>query len=46
MVDAFERMHSHPYFFRNLIEVLLLDTTLSINESVERVRHRVAIELG
>ncbi len=46
MVSAFERLHSNPYFFRNFIEVLLLDTTLSIKDGVEHVRHRIAVELG
>jgi hypothetical protein len=46
MVNAFDQLHGNPYFFRNLIEVLLLDTTLSIDDGVERVRHRIAVELG
>lgn len=46
MVNAFDQLHGNPYFFRNLIEVLLLDTTLSIEDGVERVRHRIAVELG
>lgn len=46
MESAFERLHSNPYFFRNLIEALLLDTTLSVNDAVESVRHRIAVELG
>jgi len=46
MLSAFDRLHGNPYFFRNLIEVLLLDTTLSINDAVENVRSRIAIQLG
>ncbi len=46
MVGAFERLHSNPYFFRNFIEVLLLDSTLSIKDGVEHVRQRIAVELG
>ena len=46
MLAAFERLHSNPYFFRNFIEALVLDTTLSIPDAVESVRHRIAVELG
>ena len=46
MLVAFERLHSNPYFFRILIEALVLDTTLSITDAVESVRHRIAVELG
>ncbi len=46
MLAAFERLHTNPFFFRNLIEVLLLDTSLGIEEAVERVRYRIAAELG
>jgi hypothetical protein len=46
MLTAFEQLHSNPYFYRKLIEVLLLDTALGTDQGVERVRHRIVIELG
>lgn len=46
MLDGFEQLHRNPYFFRHLIEVLLLDKELAVDEGVERVRHRIAVELG
>jgi len=46
MLAAFEHLHTNPFYLRNLIEVLLLDTSLDIEEAVERVRYRIAAELG
>lgn len=43
---AFNQLHRNPYFFRTLIETLLLNTDNSIAETLEQVRYRIAADLG
>lgn len=46
MLSAFETLHANPYFFRVLIETILLDPALSVESALERVRDRIAVDLG
>jgi hypothetical protein len=46
MVAAFDQLHRNPYFFRKLLEILLLNTQLNIIEAVSQVRYRIAMDLG
>ena len=42
---GFEALHRNPYFFRLLIEALLLDPASSVGQGVARVRERLGEEL-
>lgn len=46
MLSAHDRLHNNPYFFRSLIETLILDSSLSVDEAVVRVKERIAVDLG
>lgn len=46
MLDAHTQLHQNPYFFRSLIETLLLDPTLTDDVALHRVRDRIALDLG
>ena len=44
-IAGFEALHRNPYFFRLLIEALLLDPASSVADGVTRVRARLGEEL-
>ncbi len=46
MLDAHTQLHHNPYFFRSLIETLILDSTLTVDVALSRVRDRIALDLG
>ncbi len=46
MLAAFQALHANPYFFRLLVETMILDPTLTVERVLERVRYRIADELG
>ena len=46
MLRAFEKLHANPYFFRMLVETLLHDPALGVEAALERVRERIAADLG
>lgn len=46
MLSAYSKLHGNPYFFRNLIDLLMLNPSLTAKEGVEHVRQQIAIELG
>ena len=46
MLRAFEKLHANPYFFRVLVETLLHDPALDVDTALERVRERIAADLG
>ena len=46
MLDAFEDLHRNPYYFRMLVETMLLNPRLAVQAALHDVRHRVASELG
>lgn len=46
MLDAFDVLHRNPYYFRMLVETMLLNPGLAIASALREVRHRVAAELG
>ena len=46
MLRAFEKLHANPYFFRMLVETLLHDPALDVEAALERVRERIAADLG
>ena len=46
MLLAFERLHANPYFFRVLVETMLHDPGLTVDSALERVRDRLAVDLG
>ena len=45
LLSAFDQLHRNPYFFRALVETLLLNPHLAVAEGLEQVRRRVADEL-
>ena len=46
LLRAFEKLHANPYFFRMLVETLLHDPALDVEAALERVRERIAADLG
>ena len=46
MLCAFEKLHANPCFFRMLVETLLHDPALDVEAALERVRERIAADLG
>ena len=46
MLDAFDRLHRNPYFFRLLVQRLLHDPEHTVGSALEDVRERIAAELG
>ena len=46
MLDAFDRLHRNPYFFRLLVQRLLHDPEHTVASALEDVRERIAAELG
>ena len=46
MLCAFERLHANPYFFRVLVETMLHDPDLTVDSGLERMRDRIAVDLG
>ena len=45
-LEVFESLHANPYFFRLVIETLVLHPDLDIARAAEQVRVRVAARLG
>ena len=46
MLDAFDRLHRNPYFFRSLVQTILYDAEHTISSALEHVRERIAADLG
>ncbi len=46
MVAAFDRLHRNPYYFRTLVETMLMNPRFGTAEAIADVRDRVAAELG
>ncbi|MCY3546838.1 MAG: ATP-binding protein [Gemmatimonadetes bacterium] len=46
MLDAFNRLHRNPYFFRLLAQTMLYDAEHTISSALEHVRERIAADLG
>lgn len=46
MVAAFDQLHRNPYYFRTLVETMLMNPQFDTAEAVAEVRDRVAAELG
>ena len=46
MLDAFNDLHRNPYYFRMLVETMLLNPRLATETALLDVRQRVALELG
>ena len=46
MLAAFQALHVNPYFFRLLVETMILDPILTVERALEQVRYRIADELG
>ena len=46
MLDAFDRLHRNPYFFRLLVQTMLHDAEHTISSAREHVRERIAADLG
>ncbi len=46
MLEAFDRLHRNPYFFRLLVQTLLYDADHSVRSALEHVQERIAMELG
>lgn len=46
MLAAFNDLHRNPYYFRILVETMLLNPHLATKTALLDVRHRVAAELG
>ncbi|MYJ74533.1 MAG: ATP-binding protein [Gammaproteobacteria bacterium] len=46
MLDAFAVLHRNPFYFRMLVETMLLNPGLTIADAVREVRHRIVAELG
>jgi uncharacterized protein len=45
-VTAFGSLHGNPYYFRKLIELMLVQPKLTIRQSLEGLRERIAEEQG
>lgn len=46
MLDAFDRLHRNPFFFRLLVQTMLYDPEHTVDSALEDVRERIAAELG
>ena len=46
MLSAFEQLHGNRYFFRVLVETMLHDPGLTVGSALDRVRDRLAVDLG
>ena len=46
LLNAFNTLHGNPYYFRTLVESMLLNPGLTTAEALLEVRHRIAAELG
>ena len=46
MLDAFDRLHRNPYFFRLLVQTMLYDAEYTISSALDHVRERIAADLG
>ena len=46
MLDAFDRLHRNPYFFRLLVQTMLYDAEHTISSALDHVRERIAADLG
>lgn len=46
MLDAFDRLHRNPYFFRLLVQTMLYDPEHTVSSAVEHVRERISADLG
>ena len=46
MLEAFDRLHRNPYFFRLLVQTLLHDADHSVRSALEHVQERIAADLG
>ena len=46
MLAAFNALHGNPYYFRTLVESMLLNPGLTTTTALSEVRHRIAAELG
>ncbi|MDE0226462.1 MAG: ATP-binding protein [Gammaproteobacteria bacterium] len=46
MLTAFNDLHGNPYYFRTLVESMLLNPGLTTAAALLEVRHRIAAELG
>ena len=46
MLDAFDRLHRNPYFFRLLVQRMLYDPEHTVGSALKDVRERIAGDLG
>ena len=46
MLDAFERLHRNPHFFRLLVQTMLLEPEHTVGSALDHVRERIAADLG
>ena len=46
MLGAFQVLHGNPYYFRTVVEAMLLNPSLDVSTAIEDVRGRIADELG
>ena len=46
MLDAFDRLHRNPYFFRLLVQTMLYDPDHTVSSGLEHVRERISVDLG
>ncbi|MDE2973448.1 MAG: hypothetical protein OXU64_01825 [Gemmatimonadota bacterium] len=46
MLDAFDRLHRNPFFFRLLVQTMLYDPEHTVDSALQDVRERIAAELG
>lgn len=46
MLAAFNNLHRNPYYFRMLVETMLLNPHLTTAAALRAVRDRIAVELG
>ena len=46
MLDAFDVLHRNPYYFRALVETVILNPSLATDTALREARHRIAAELG
>lgn len=46
MIDAFDRLHRDPYFFRLLVQLMLYDTGHTARSAMKALEERVAAEFG
>ena len=46
MLDAFDRLHHNPYFFRLLVQTMLHDPDHTPGSALDHVRERIAADLG